>query len=66
IVLAAIGFHMQASFPGPHSHGGSLGIGLAFPGGQTGWLQWLMVTALTVTPALLYRAWRERSAFSTR
>lgn len=66
IVLAVIGFHMQASFPGPHSHGGSLGIGLSFPGGQTGWLQWLMVTALTIMPALLYRAWRERSAFSTR
>jgi len=68
IVLAAIGFHMQASFPGPHSHGGSLGIGLSFPGGQggSGWRQWLMVTALTIMPALLYRTWRRRSGFAPR
>lgn len=62
IALAAIGFHMQASLPGPHSHSGSLGIGLSFPGGQdgSGWRQWLMVTALTIIPALLYRTWRRR------
>ena len=66
VVLAAIGFHMQASFPGPHSHGGSLGIGLSFPGGQTGWAQWLAVTLLTIMPALLYRARRGRMDFSFR
>lgn len=66
IVLAAIGFHMQASFPGPHSHGGSLGISLSFPGGQSGagWTQWLAVTLLTMAPALLYRAWRGQMDFS--
>jgi len=68
LVLAAIGFHMQASFPGPHHHGGSLGVGLSFPGGQdgSGWARWLAVTLLTVTPALLYRAWRGRSDFLLR
>lgn len=35
LVLAAIGFHMQASFPGPHHHGGSLGVGLSFPAART-------------------------------
>lgn len=68
IVLAAIGFHMQASFPGPHQHGGSLGIGLSFPGGQDGmgWSGWLAVTLLTIAPAMLYRVWRGRSDFSIR
>jgi len=62
LVLAALGFHMQASFPGPHQHSGSLGISLSFPGGQggIGWPQWLAVTVLTIAPALLYRAWRGR------
>ena len=68
IVLAAIGFHMPASFPGPHSHGGSLGVGLSFPGGHSGsgWAQWLAVTFLTITPALAYWAWRERSGLLLR
>jgi len=68
VVLAAIGFHMQASFPGPHQHGGSMGIGLSFPGGQNGagWPQWLAVTALTIASALLYRAWRGRLDLSLR
>ena len=68
IILAAIGFHMQASFPGPHSHSGSLGIGLSFPGGQdgSGWRQWLAVTLLTIAPAALYQAWRGRSDHALR
>jgi len=68
LVLAALGFHMQAGFPGPHQHSGSLGVSLSFPGGQsgTGWLQWLAVTLLTIAPALLYRAWRGRSDLFTR
>ena len=66
IMLAAIGFHMQASFPGPHSHGGSLGIGLSFPGGEGGWAQWLAVTLLTLMPALLYRGWRGRMDYFLR
>ncbi len=68
IVLVVIGFHMQARFPAPHLHGGSLGIGLSFPGGQDGisLSRWLAGSLLIITPALLYWGWRWRQDLSTR
>lgn len=65
-LLAAIGLHMQASFPGPNHHGGSLGIGLSFPAMRGDMTAALMKILLTLTPALIYFALRLRSDRTSR